>query len=275
MLDEPRSISITRVIGDLPVPGIVVTRSEVATCRVTQVQDGPRRIRVELALLASHPTTFPKAGTVDIFDGWWVAVTFDDGTTYRTGDSTLVTDLDDDLDDDVEWGADATVESGLLWQESETSHDGIQVVGSRLLQVVGAGRMVSISSGWERVGVPSGTADLTTAAAFRDVATTSNARPPGWLTHMAYQPGQNSTGEVSYTMEWDWPSRLIRWVDMLPDGSLRAHVSSTSTPVAIDGTSFPSPDQLAATPMPERLPLTRSTFETVWDLARTTGRVPN
>jgi hypothetical protein len=267
------------VIGDLPVAGIVVSAAGAATCRVTEFHDDGASIRLELAYLEARPISLLEKSGGDVFDGWWVAVTFDDGCAVRFGDPTF----DDGGEDDF-WGSeDATdddavskPEERLRLREAETCTDGHQVVGSRLFDVVGPERVVSISSGWERIGLQAGTADVTTGASFQERITTTGARPPGWHTRMAYHPDRESKDEVdSYTMEWDWPSRLIRWVEAMPDRSLRAHVAGADGPGAQANSRLPTSDQVAAAAIPQRLPLLGATFERVWSLARTTGRAPD
>lgn len=244
-------------------------------------------MRVELAYLGPSLIEHVKERGVGGLDGWWVEVTFDDGSTFRVSESTFDGEVEDDdgRDDEVGDGSEDAVdddghpwvhETFLRWRESQTLTDGNQVVASRLFTVVGPGRMVSVCSGWERVGLAAGGADLATAATFRELATTRGARPPGWLTHMAYHPsGDSADGVASYTMEWDWPSKLLRWVEVLPDGSMRAHVIAKGSPMPDDGAGLPTPDLIATAAIPQRLPITGSTFEGVWNVARTTGRVPD
>jgi hypothetical protein len=254
------------MIGELPTLGVVIGACDSATCRLTEV--GVGSVRIELAYIASEGSD-PSARLDEVFAGWWIAATFNDGTTIRAGYET-----------EEEWGESppnpsvGESETNFLWRESETTTDGRQLVTTVLLEVVGQSKIASISSGWERVGMTAGAVDVGRSLDFVDQRTTKDARPLGWLTYMAFEVDQHDEGDVgSYVMEWDWPSRLLRWIEVMPDGVLRAR-TPVSTPEAVPSAGPPTSEQVATAPFPIRIPIDAGSFDDFWTLASTTGRVP-
>lgn len=244
------------MIGELPTPGLLVSACDVATCRVTQLVDGHGLMRVELAYLAPRPL-HPRAPGTDAFDGWWVAATFDDETTACYGDPTIDGEIEEE--DEVEVG-ESPPEVGLRLIETEETADGRQTVTSRLFQVLGPARMTSLSTGWARIALAEGSVAVGSSEEFRRRSTTSDARPPGWLTHVVYQTAQDGADPVaSYAMEWDWPSRLVRWVEVMPDGGLRARTSASSGVSEPGGP--PHSKRIAAAVRPQRIALDAGSFE--------------
>jgi hypothetical protein len=96
------------------------------------------------------------------------------------------------------------------------------MVQLRVFDAVGPSAITSVTAGWDRVGLVEGSAHLA-GDHFANTLSVWDARPQGWLSRFVYQPQQDSEAPVEqYAMEWDWPSRLIRWVEVMPDGALRA-----------------------------------------------------
>jgi hypothetical protein len=255
------------MIGELPTPGVVIGACDSATCRLTEV--GVGSVRIELAYFAPEGSD-PSARLDEVFAGWWIAATFYDGTTIRAGYET----------DEEEWGESppnpsvGESDTNFLWRESETTTDGRQLVTTVLLEVVGQSKIALISSGWERVGMTAGAVDVGRSLDFVDQRTTTDARPPGWLTYMACEIHPHDAGDVaSYVMEWDWPSRLLRWIEVMPDGVLRAR-PPVSTPEAVPSAGPPTSEQVATASLPICIPIDAGSFDDFWALASTTGRLP-
>ena len=119
-----------------------------------------------------------------------------------------------------------------------------------------------------------GAVDVGRSLDFVEQRTTRDARPPEWLTYMAFEIDQDDAGDVaSYVMEWDWPSLLLRWIEVMPDGVLRAR-TPVSTPEAVPSAGPPTSEQVATASLPMCIPIDAGSFDDFWTLASTTGRVP-
>jgi hypothetical protein len=258
------------MIGELPAPGVVIGACDTATFRLTEVLEG--LVRIELAYIA--PEQFDPRALHEVFDGWWAEVTFDDGTTIRTWDGREDENQDEYEVDSLPDPSVGERKTDFQFSESETWTDGHQLVTTMLFEVRGDSQIAFVSAGWDRVGMMAHAVDVGHPVDFSDRRTTKDARPPGWLTYMAFEVDQDDARDVAtYVMEWDWPSRLLRWIEVMPDGVVRAH-TPVSPPESVASGGSPTPEQVATASLPIRIPIDAKSFDDLWTLASTTGRVP-